>query len=163
MPALKNTRQELFCQYLIRGKPPGGAEGAYVLAGYKRDDKNAARLTKNDGVRARRLELIGELTGSVLVTAESMTLELQEIHEQAMLNGNLSAAVSAATLKARIHGIGADLRVKHDHTHNFEKMTPDELAFEWASMLAAIREANGLDDNGKPIVGQKPHRNVGRW
>jgi len=134
------------------GKAPGGPEGAYVLAGYKRDDKNAARLTKNDGVAKRRRELLEALAGTALVTVESLTLEAEEARLIAMADRNPAAAIAAINTKAKLHGLGVDARVKHEHTHNFDKMTPEELAFEWAAMLAEIRAANNLDENGQPLT-----------
>ena len=54
MPQLKNSRHEAFARAIVKGQAAGVA---YMTAGYKRDDANALRLTRNDKVAARIAEL----------------------------------------------------------------------------------------------------------
>ena len=63
MGTLQNARHETFAQNLAKGM---SASKAYREAGYKPNDQNAARLTRNDEVRDR----IAELQGS---TAKQIT------------------------------------------------------------------------------------------
>ena len=55
MAILKNARHERFAQNLAKGM---SATAAYEKAGYKPNDQNAARLTRNDEVRSRVAELM---------------------------------------------------------------------------------------------------------
>lgn len=55
MPVLPNARHERFAQALSSGM---SASEAYKEAGYKADDANAARLTRNDQIRDRVAELL---------------------------------------------------------------------------------------------------------
>ena len=54
MPILNHPRRERYAQALAAGK---SASEAYVEAGYKKDRRNASRLTANDDIRARVAEL----------------------------------------------------------------------------------------------------------
>ena len=56
MPVLGNPKHELFAQALARGK---SQSDAYAEAGYKPSEPNASRLTRNDKVQARVVELTG--------------------------------------------------------------------------------------------------------
>lgn len=76
MPVLANTKHERFACEVAKGVP---LEKAYVLAGYRPDPKNAARLTKNDGVRARIDEILTQAAKKVGVTIESVMAELAKI------------------------------------------------------------------------------------
>lgn len=143
MPALKNDRRELFCQYLLQGKAAAGAEGAYVLAGFKRNDQNASRLRRESAVAERLRELREALAGTTLVNVESLSLELDEARMIAIQDRNPAAAVAAINAKAKLHGLDVS-HVKHDHTHRYEQMTNEELEYTLTSFLTEIREANGL-------------------
>ena len=55
MAILKNARHERFAQNLAKGM---SATAAYEKAGYKPNDQNAARLTRNDEIRSRVAELM---------------------------------------------------------------------------------------------------------
>ena len=70
---LKNVRHELFVQYLIQKQ---NASDAYVLAGYKPDRTNAARLTTNDHIVARKQYLLS-------LTAKSTVADVLELLESA--------------------------------------------------------------------------------
>lgn len=76
MPVLANPKHELFAQEVAKGTP---LEKAYVKAGYKPDPKNAARLTKNDGVRTRIDEILALAADNVGVTIERVLSELAKI------------------------------------------------------------------------------------
>jgi hypothetical protein len=50
MAALKNQRHELFCRHIVEGK---SQVQSYSDAGFKPNRHNAARLIKNEHIRAR--------------------------------------------------------------------------------------------------------------
>ena len=54
MPTLRNPRHERFAQELATGKT---ADAAYVLAGYKENRSNAARLGADRDIQARVAEI----------------------------------------------------------------------------------------------------------
>lgn len=54
MPALDNPRHEAFCLARVKKEP---ASTAYVTAGFQRNDSNAARLNRNERIKARIKEL----------------------------------------------------------------------------------------------------------
>jgi phage terminase small subunit len=107
---LKNARHERFAQELAKGRTHGEA---YAAAGYRRDDKNAARLTKNDGVAARLAELKARAAEKAVVTAADIALQLDEDREFARTVKQASAAVSASLGKAKVLGLLTD---KVDHS-----------------------------------------------
>ena len=109
---LKNARHERFAQELAKGKTYGDA---YEIAGFKRDDKNAARLTKNDGVAARLAELKSRAAEKVIVTVADIAQQLDEDREFARKLNQSSAAVSATMGKAKVLGLLED-RTKVDIT-----------------------------------------------
>lgn len=76
MPPLPNARHERFAQELAKGK---SATEAYQLAGYKPDGKNAARLTKNDGVAARVAELQERSAARAEISKAAVLAELAKI------------------------------------------------------------------------------------
>lgn len=102
---LKNARHERFAQELAMGKTHGEA---YAAAGYKRDDKNAARLTKNDGVAARILELKERAAEKAVVTAADIAAQLDEDRAFARGLKQPAAAVSASMGKAKVLGLIVD-------------------------------------------------------
>ena len=54
MPTLQNPRHERFAQELAIGK---SADAAYVLAGYRANRSNAARLSANQDIQKRVAEI----------------------------------------------------------------------------------------------------------
>jgi phage terminase small subunit len=102
---LKNARHERFAQELAKGMTHGEA---YAAAGYKRDDKNAARLTKNDGVAARIVELKERAAEKAVVTAADIAAQLDEDRAFARKLKQAAAAVSASLGKAKVLGVIID-------------------------------------------------------
>lgn len=76
MPVLKNPRHEAFAQQLANGKP---ANEAYVMAGYKANDGNAARLKATDAIKARVAEIQGKAAERVEVSLVDIMRELERI------------------------------------------------------------------------------------
>lgn len=73
MPVLPNPKHETFAQEVAKGK---SADEAYVLAGYKRHDGNAARLRGNERVQARVDEIVGRAADKAGATVERILEEL---------------------------------------------------------------------------------------
>ncbi len=73
MPVLKNARHERFAQNLAKGM---SATAAYEKAGYKPNDQNAARLTRNDEVRTRVAELMAPAVEATQATVERVLKEM---------------------------------------------------------------------------------------
>ncbi len=76
MAILKNPRHERFAQNLAKGM---SAAEAYEKAGYKPNDQNAARLTRNDEVRARVAELMAPAVEATQATVERVLKEMARL------------------------------------------------------------------------------------
>jgi hypothetical protein len=107
---LSNTKHERFVQALIKGET---LAAAYVAAGYRPNEKNAARLKKNEGVAARLVELQSKVAEKVTTTAADIARQLDEDREFARTSGQAAAAVSATMGKAKVLGLISD---RHEHT-----------------------------------------------
>lgn len=83
MPALKNQRQEMFCQALAKGKT---ADEAYVLAGYKENRGNASTLKANQIIADRVAELLTRAATRVEITQAKVLEELAKIGFSNMLD-----------------------------------------------------------------------------
>lgn len=81
MAALANQRHEKFAQALASGKTQ---REAYVAAGYKYDEPNASRLTRNDKVVARVAELQERAAANVVLSREWVLERLIENADRAM-------------------------------------------------------------------------------
>jgi hypothetical protein len=105
MPALKNYRQERFCQLVKQGIPP---YRAYPMAGYKPDDGAPYRLAGNVRVKQRMSELTKHFRAQAGVSVQSLTDELNAIAEGAAKAEQWSAAKGAVETKAKLHGLLID-------------------------------------------------------
>ncbi len=76
MAILQNARHERFAQNLVKGM---SATEAYEKAGYKPNDQNAARLTRNDEVRARCAELMAPAVKATELSVERVLKELTRL------------------------------------------------------------------------------------
>lgn len=112
MPTLKNTRHEAFAQELAKGK---SADDAYVLAGFKPNRGNAARLKANEGVKKRVAELQSKAAEKAEITIESLIAEADELKEGAVRDKKWAAAVGALNLKAKLSGNLVE-KGKFEHT-----------------------------------------------
>jgi hypothetical protein len=108
MPALDNAKHERFAQRVAEGKT---ADAAYVLAGFARNDSNAARLNGNERVKARVAEILEEAAAQVGVTVASITKRLLAIAVKAESKDDAPMlSVARATLMdvAKLNGIAPD-------------------------------------------------------
>jgi phage terminase small subunit len=101
MPILSNPRRERFAQEIAKGKT---YTKAYVVAGYRPHDGNACTLAQHPEVIARLEELRSKAAHDVEVTVGSLIREAGEIQAAAIAAGQMAAAVSALTAKAKIAG-----------------------------------------------------------
>ena len=118
MPILENPRHEAFARELAKGKT---ADEAYQLAGFSANRGNATRLKAKESILARLEELQGEAANRAIVTIESLIAEAEEARAAAMENGQLSAAVSAITAKAKLAGLWLEKR------ENLNRIDPSQL------------------------------------
>ena len=75
MPTLRNSRHERFAQALATGKT---ADAAYVLAGYKENRSNAARLGADRDIQARVAEIQSVGAERAAITVESLMSRLSK-------------------------------------------------------------------------------------
>jgi len=76
MPALPNIRQERFCLKVAQGIPP---YRAYEEAGYKKHESNCYRMSENERVKERLLELCGTHEAQELASRDRIIRELASI------------------------------------------------------------------------------------
>lgn len=105
MPVLDNQRHEKFAQCLAKGM---SAAKAFVEAGYAANDSNSSRLSGNERVRARVVELQEKAAARTVVSIETITAKLARAQEFAVECGAASALVSAILGEAKIHGLLID-------------------------------------------------------
>jgi hypothetical protein len=130
---LKNHRHELFALALAEGK---SACDAYVAAGFVWNDSNCIRLKQNPKIQARLQELQQDLAKATEITIASIVAELDEANTIARANGQATAMVSAATLKAKLAGL-LETRIKTEVdinvTHFDSRGSIDDIATKLAA------------------------------
>jgi phage terminase small subunit len=112
MPTLQNPRHERFAQELATGK---SADAAYVLAGYRENRSNAARLSANRDIQKRVAEI--QLLGAerAAITVETLMAEAEEARSKAMSEkGGAAAAIAAITAKAKLAGLWRENVAQND-------------------------------------------------
>ena len=77
---LQNPRHERFAQELATGK---SADAAYVLAGYRTNRSNAARLSANQHIRNRVAEIQSLGAERAAITVETLIAEAEEARSKA--------------------------------------------------------------------------------
>jgi hypothetical protein len=103
VPTLRNPRHERFAQGFAAGKT---ADAAYVLAEYRANRSNAARLNANRDIQKRVAEIQSVGAERAAVTVEILIAEAEEARSKAMGDeGGTAAAVAAITAKAKLAGL----------------------------------------------------------
>jgi phage terminase small subunit len=103
---LRNPRHERLAQELAAGK---SADAAYVLAGYRENRSNAARLSANRDIQKRVAEIQSVGAERAAVTVETLIAEAEKARSKAMgEKGGAAAAVAAITVKAKLAGLWRD-------------------------------------------------------
>jgi hypothetical protein len=93
-------------QELAAGKT---ADAAYVLAGYRENRSNAARLNASQDIQKRVAEIQSVGAERAAVTVETLIAEAEEARSKAMGDkGGAAAAVAAITVKAKLAGLWRD-------------------------------------------------------
>jgi hypothetical protein len=125
MAVLKSARHELFAQHVAKGEP---ASVAYLNAGYKPDEANAARLTRIDRIRARIDELQAAGARRAEIDLERLLGDLEEIKTRAIQHKQFGAAVSATREQAALAGLRTEKRETSARFEDAEKISDAELA-----------------------------------
>lgn len=105
MPALKNQRQERFCQLVAQGTVP---VKAFPLAGYRPHRSHPYRLGDTGRVKARLAELTKGLAMKTRVTVETISDQLDEDRAFAKAVDQAGPALNATIAKAKLHGLIVD-------------------------------------------------------
>jgi hypothetical protein len=130
VPALSNSRHELFAQVLAAGC---SATDAYVKAGHRLNKGNAGRLKANEHIRKRVQELqarnVQAQEAAVDVTIEQLRAQFAEAYEVAKELSQPTAMVAATTAQAKLAGLWIE---RSEQT----RKQPDEMSdAEIASLL----------------------------
>jgi hypothetical protein len=123
MPALENPRHERFAQELAKGKT---ATEAYVEAGFKPNDGNAARLKGNDRIAARVAEIQERAAVRVEITVAGITEKLIAIAAKAEVKDEaamLAVARASYMDAAKLNGLVVD-KVKSEVTQTLVSDQP---------------------------------------
>ena len=92
-----------FAQELAIGKT---ADAAYVLAGYKENRSNAARLNASQNIKERVAEIQSLGAELAAITVETLIAEAESARSKAMSEkGGANAAVAAIVAKAKLAGL----------------------------------------------------------
>ena len=145
MPPLANPKHEAFAQ--ARYLDGLTAEEAYVRAGYKRNDGNAARLNGNDRIQARGSELLAE--------RERRMHTKFEVTKERILAEYAKVGFADIRKTVRWHGQriveednpdGGDvLVVKNIYSNSVELVSSDDLDDETAAAIAEVSQTvNGV-------------------
>jgi hypothetical protein len=120
---LSNPRHERFAQLLAQGK---SAVEAYELAGYRRDDGNAVRLTKKPAITDRVQELTGLAAEKTKITVESLIAQAEEVRQRAMESKQFSVAVAAIKEIGVLSGVRVE-RKEVGQPGEFDHLSDEEL------------------------------------
>ncbi|UXS24203.1 hypothetical protein [Agrobacterium tumefaciens] len=136
MPALKNTRHEMFAQALARGAT---ATDAYSQAGYKGDRTAASRLSTNVNIARRVGEIKSRVAEKAEWSAADRLLSLKGIFDkEAEKDARIGIAAIAEANKMQ----GSYAPSKHEHKGQFTilNLTPEiigKLSADERNVLAA--------------------------
>jgi phage terminase small subunit len=117
VPALKNERQERFCQEVVNGKSP---ENAHAIAGYARNRSNAHILRRKKHIQERISELF-EKRDTIETTATAKAIEKLAITKEAILSELAKIAFANMQDYMKVGPDGAP-------TLNFKDLTRDQAA-----------------------------------
>lgn len=137
---LDNPKHEAFAQARAQGK---SQDEAYIAAGFKANSSNAARLNGNERVASRVKELQAASAEIAVVTAASLSDQLEDIRQKAIAANQMGAAAQAVMGRAKLHGLIIDKAEVKDVT----PMDPAHRDAEIARLLAKhgpqLRVVNG--------------------
>jgi hypothetical protein len=149
MPELKPARREAFATLIAQDVAP---ERAWIQAGMPGEQRHAKlkadRALKQPEVCIRINEL-RDLMHRHNVTIDSLTFEYEEARQLAINIEQPSAAVSATTGKAKLHGLDKSDQTNIDN-RTIHVMGDVELARRMTMLLE--RGVNAIDDLNDPDV-----------
>lgn len=105
MPILKNPRYEVFAQALAACAT---ATEAYIEAGYKAHDGNAARLRGKEAIQARVKEILTRAADRSNVTLEKLGADLEEARLLAKRIKQPTAMIAATMGTGKLYGLITD-------------------------------------------------------
>lgn len=144
MPALGNPKHERFAQELAKGKT---ATEAYVLAGYKPNDGNAATLKGNQRISGRVAEIIDRASVRVEITLARLMEMAATVYNAALEQGQNAAAIAAVKELGVLTGHRVERR--ENTNRNIDELSDSD--------LLAIARA-GSDRTSAQKAGEaKPH------
>jgi hypothetical protein len=123
MPALRNRRQERYCQLLKQGIVPFRA---YPMAGYSAHNGEPYRLRENPRVKARMAELDHAFAVKTRVTLQTISDKLDEDRAFARSINQAAPALNATIAKAKLHGLMVD-RKEVGGPGDFAGLSSDEV------------------------------------
>jgi hypothetical protein len=134
MPALRNPKRETFARARAEGK---GLTESYAEAGYRPHAGNAHRLSRNEKVCRRVLEIQSQSVQRTVTTIEDMIAQIDEDRRFARERGHSAAALGASRTKAQLLGF---LTEQPTVGLNFyASMTEQELMSEIAALNEQAR------------------------
>jgi hypothetical protein len=113
MPALKNVRNDQFCQHIATSPKTGMSQGqCYEAAGYKTNGNSAeacaSRLLSDAKVQARIAELGAPTVRKTRATIDSLASQFDAVFDGAMGSAQFGAAGAAAAAKSKLLGFMRD-------------------------------------------------------
>jgi hypothetical protein len=140
MPALANPRHERFVRYYMK---TNNASAAYLKAGYRPKDRAsldpaASKLTRHHKVQSRIREIRRQMTQRTRITIESLLHDLAEDRALARETKQVSAAIAATQLSAKLVGLLID-RKESGQPGDFSDLTSAD------EILARVRADLGDD------------------
>lgn len=102
---LDNPRHEAFAQALASGST---SDEAYVQAGFKANRGNACRLKADESVASRVKALQVVTMVEAVVSAATLSEQLEDIRLKAIAANQMGAAAQAVMGRAKLHGLIID-------------------------------------------------------
>lgn len=137
MAVLKNAKHELFAQLVSKGET---ATDAYIKAGYKANDGNAATLKGNQRIADRIAEILAKAATRVEITVAGITERLMKLADVAEETGitrdeetgvtksssrHLGVARAALMDAAKLNGLIVDKQESLPVTISIKRFTPE--------------------------------------
>lgn len=154
MPILKNSKHELFAQYVAKGT---SYSKSYELAGYKYDRSAAARTANYPKVAARILELKAAAAERAILSRAQIIEMLLVDRELAQEAGQIAAAVRVSELLGKDLGMWLNEAAKPDPAalpapEGRDAMSDRELARRMAFLLNRGAPLKVIDGGKKEVA-----------
>lgn len=150
MPVLENPRYEAFSQWRAKGKT---VDEAYILAGFKANRGNAARLNANESVKKRLVEIKSRVAEKAEWSAAERLNALKRISDAAE-EKDPRVAVSAIAEANKMQGAHAPAKHQHSgpnggpiQTVDLSNLSNDDLT-RLEAIFGPLAGSSGDDDEG---------------